>query len=176
MSLKPHDALANLAAHAEAWPSPYLVSGPQAAYMYHRWLLPISKMIDLSIPVESVATWQAILGPPWQVLTNPPTYLQMQQATRLVILDSHLSKKRYNRRVIYQGVPFISAEDLCVDLLRNAKTTLGLSEIAALLIEQRETLDWSYLLSEIGSSWLKGTDKGVFETIFLILTWSNRVL
>ena len=154
MSLKPHDALANLAAHADTLPEPYLVTGPQAGYLYHRWLSPISKMVDLSIPQESVATWQAILPEPWVVLTHPPTYTLLRQTTRMAILEPSLSESLWARRVIYQGLPFISPEDLSLHLLRTAKTSLGLSEIAALLIEQKETLDWSYLYREIDSEWL----------------------
>ena len=162
MSLKAHDALANLAAHAQTLPEPYLVTGPQAAYLYHRWLSPISKMIDLSIPPESLATWQATLSPPWAVHAKPPSYTELQKATRMAILEPHLTKKRYARRVVYQSLSFISREDLCVDLLRNAKTSLGFSEIADLLIKQKETLDWSYLLSQIEA---EGLDDRLREII-----------
>ncbi len=152
--LHKNNALANLVAEAETLPEPYLITGPQAAYIYHRWLHPISKMVDICIPEESKATWQVALRPPWRVCTKIPTWRQAHLAIRIVIIEPHLTQKRYTRRVIYHGLNFISAEDLCIDLLRNSKTQIGLSEIAALLIKQKEALDWAYLFSETNSSWL----------------------
>lgn len=149
-----NDALANLVAEAETLPEPYLITGPQAAYVYHRWLRPISKMVDVCIPEESKATWQVALRPPWTVFTKTPTLRQACLAIRMVIIEPPLTQKRYARRIIHHGLNFISAEDLCIDLLRNSKTQIGLSEIAALLIKQKETLDWVYLFSETSSSWL----------------------
>ncbi len=149
-----NDALANLTAQAETLPEPYLVTGPQAAYIYHCWLQPISKMVDVCIPAGKKALWLAALRPPWTVLIKTPTLNRARLATRIVILYPYLTEKRYERRIMHQGLTFISPEDLCIDLLRNSKTQIGLSEIAALLIKQKDTLDWSYLLSETNSSWL----------------------
>lgn len=153
MSYK-NDALANLVSLASTLPEPYLVTGSQAAYIYHRWLRPIPKMITLCIPEERQAPWRAILRPPWTVLDNSPGLNQVRLATRMVILEPHLTEKRYERRVVYQGLAFTSAEDICIDLLCNSKTQIGLSEVAALLIKQKDTLDWTYLFSETSSSWL----------------------
>lgn len=165
MSLKSHDALANLAAHAKTLPEPYLVTGPQAAYLYHRWRLPIEKMVDLSIPQESVAIWQAILPEPWVVLTRPSTYTQLRQTTRMAILQPSLSESLWARRVIHQGLPFISPEDLSLHLLRTATTQIRLSELSALLIKQRDTLDWEYLINQIGSRRLLARLTNVIQTI-----------
>jgi hypothetical protein len=82
-----------------------------------------------------------------------------------MILESDLTEKRYERRVFYQGLAFISAEDLCLDLLRKVKTQIGLSEIAALLIKQKDTLDWAYLFRQTSSSWLGSRLREIVQMI-----------
>lgn len=159
------DALTHLATQVEKLPEPYLITGPQAAYVYHRWLQPISKMIEICIPPEKVMTWQAILSSSWTVLSQPPTVTRMRRASRILILKPHWTQKQNKRRVMYKGLAFISAEDLCIDLLRESKTQIGLSEIAALLIKQKDNLDWSYLFHETKSSWLGYRLKEIIQTI-----------
>lgn len=149
---KPDDALANLAAQAETLPGSHLITGPQAAYTYHRWLLPIAKVVNVRIPEEDVARWQAALTPPWTVFTQTPSLTQVRPATRVAILEPYLSEALYQRRIIRQGLAFISPEDLCLQLLATAATQIALSEIAALLIALKDTLDWAYLLKQTGSS------------------------
>ena len=172
MSYK-NDALANLAALASTLPEPYLVTGPQAAYIYHRWLRPIPKMITLCIPKEGRSVWQAILRPPWTVLDNSPGLNQVRMATRIVILEPNLTEKRYKRHIVHRELAFISAEDVCIDLLRNSETQIGLSEIAALLIKQKDTLDWAYLFSETSSSW---SGHRLIEIIQMINHQAGRLL
>ncbi len=151
--IRQDDALANLMVQTEMLPEPYLITGPQAAYLYHHWLQPIIKMIDISIPSENKPLWQDRFPAPWVVLSQTPTLNQARQAARLMVLNP-LSKEQYARRVIHWGTTFISPEDLCLDLLSTAKTQIGLTEIAALLIRQRDNLDWSYLFAQTQSAGL----------------------
>ncbi|RLC65996.1 MAG: hypothetical protein DRI48_05750 [Chloroflexi bacterium] len=169
------DALIDLIAQAEALPEPYLITGPQAAYIYHGWLHPVPKIVDVCIPSleGGKAAWQAALRPPWTVLAQTPTLSQARLASRIVVLEPCLTEKRYERRVMYQGLAFISAEDLCIDLLHNSKTQIGLAEIAALLIKQKDNLDWSYLLDETGSSWL---GHRLLEIVAMVNHEAGRVL
>lgn len=152
MPPKPGDALANLATQVEILPGSYLIAGPQAAYTYHRWLSPIAKVLNVRIPEGDVARWQAALAPPWTVFTKTPSLTQVRPATRVAILEPYLSEALHQRRVIRKGLAFISPEDLCVQLLITATTQVALSEIAALLIAQKDTLDWGYLLRHTSSS------------------------
>jgi hypothetical protein len=164
-ALKAHDAYAHLISQADILPAPYLLTGPHAAYFYHRWLSPISKMIELSVSKDNLADWQQILAPPWVALREPPTYTQLRQATRMAILRPNINQQLWARRIKHQGLPFISPEDLALELLQEAKTSLGWSEIAALLIKQRDTFDWSYLLNKMGPSWLSHRLREIVHSI-----------
>ena len=146
------DALGYLAAQAETLPGRYLITGAQAAYLYHRWLLPIARVVNFRVPEGDVARWQAALTAPWVVFIQTPSLTDIRPATRVAILEPHLSDALYRRRVIRNGLSFISPEDMCVQLLATAATQIALAELAALLIAQRDTLDWAYLLKETGSS------------------------
>ena len=151
-SPKADDALANLAAQADRLPGPYLITGAQAAYIYHRWLLPIAKVVNVRIPEGNAAYWRTALMPPWTVVTQTPSLSEVRPATRVAILESYLSEALHQRRVMRGGLAFISPEDLGMQLLATATTQIALSEIAALLIARRDTLDWRYLLHQTGSS------------------------
>ena len=74
------DALLCFATQVEKLPEPYFITGPQAGYIYHRWLQPIYKMIEICIPPEKVMSWQEILPSSWTVLSQPPTLTQMRRA------------------------------------------------------------------------------------------------
>ena len=151
LSPKPEDALANLAAQTEGLPGPYLITGAQAAYTYHHWLLPIAKVVNLRIPEGDITLWQTALAFPWKAFTQTPSLAQVRPATRVAILEPYLSEALHERRVIRKGLAFISVEDVCLQLLVTATTQIALSEIAALLIAQRATLDWAYLLKHTRS-------------------------
>lgn len=161
----PSDALAHLTAQAEMLPEPYLVTGPQAAYLYHRWLSPMTKIINIRILKEDVSTWQRILNSPWLVFSQAPTLTQVHRATRVAILEPYLTETLWSRRVIHQGLAFISPEDLCLHFLRTATTQTRLSELSALLIKQKERLDWQYLFDQAGRSWLLDRLMTVMQTI-----------
>ncbi len=142
---KESDALAAFAALTDHLPGDYLIIGPRASYIYHHWLMPIHKMIDLRIRPADLSAWQAALTAPWTVSTQIPTITQIRAAVRLTRLEPTLTDTLYYRRRVIDGLNFISPEDLSVELLACASTQISLSECAALLIAQRATLAWEYL-------------------------------
>jgi hypothetical protein len=144
-----NNALVDLALQAETLPEPYLITGPQAAYIYHRWLSPITKIIHIRILKEDVPTWQHLLTSGWTVFTETPTLTQVHRKTRVAVLEPYLTKDLWVRRVIHQGLAFISPEDLSLHFLRTATTQTRLLEMAALLIKQKDTLDWAYLFNQV---------------------------
>lgn len=160
-----NNALAYLALQAERLPEPYLITGPQAAYLYHRWLSPITKIVHIRILKEDVPTWQHLLTSHWTVFTETPTLTQVHRKTRVVVLEPYLTKHLWVRRVIDQGLAFISPEDLCLHFLRTAITQIRLLELAALLIKQKESLDWAYLFDQAGRYSLNERLISIIQTI-----------
>jgi hypothetical protein len=159
------DALAAFAALADRLPGDYLIVGAHAGYIYHHWLMPISKMIDLRVRSRDLAAWQTALVPPWTVLTQIPTLAQVRSAARLARLEPTLVDTPYRRHRVINGLNFIAPEDWTVELLARASTQISLSECAALLIAQRATLDWEYLAKHAGALGLTARLRGIVKTI-----------
>ncbi len=127
---------------------PYLITGPQAAYEYHRWLTPLENLATLQVCAEDVATWRKIAGEGCHVFEAPPTTAQVHGVQEAIILDPTLEPERYQRRRMIDGLAFVAPEDLCLDLLERARGETSLAEAAAILMAQRDTLDWAMLLGQ----------------------------
>ena len=152
LTLMPSDAVAQLTTQAERLPTPYLITGAQAAYLYHHWLRPIAKMVNLCILADALEQWRSVLAAPWLVCVETPTLTQVRPASCVAILEVGLTEALYQRRVMYDSLAFMSPEDVCLQLLEKANTTIALSELAALLIAQKDKLDWSYLQQQTNPS------------------------
>ncbi len=157
-------ALATLAAQGQL-PGDYLIIGPHAGFAYHRWLYPIAKMLHLCVRAEDVARWQTALTPPWVIHLSPPISDEARAAVRLAILDPSLTDALYARRRILDGLTYISPEDWCVALLKEARTQIAISEVAAVLVAQRRNLDWEYLNSQVAAAELGERFTRIIEMI-----------
>jgi len=127
---------------------PYLITGPQAAYRYHRWLTPLENLVTLQVYMEDVPLWHQMGGDGCQVFERPPTTAQVQAAQEVIILDTALEPERYRRRRTMDGLDFVGPEDLCLDLVERARGETRPAEAAAIIIAQRDSLAWDLLLDQ----------------------------
>jgi hypothetical protein len=127
---------------------PYLITGPQAAYQYHRWLAPLENLIPLQVYAEDVSDWRQMREAMWQVFEETPTTSQIQGVKKAIILDPTLESERYQRRWVIEGLTFIAPEDLCLDLIERARGETSLAEAVAILIAQRDRLNWDVLVNQ----------------------------
>lgn len=137
---------------------PYLITGPQAAYAYHRWLTPLDQFVTLLVYPEDVPVWRQIgrfdSDGAWQVFESLPTSAEVQAVQALdsvrgmVMLQPTLEPARYRRRHDIDGLTFSAPEDLCLDLLERARGETSVAEAAAILIVQRDALAWDMLLDQ----------------------------
>lgn len=138
---------------------PYLVTGPQAAYEYHRWLTPMENLVSLQVYAEDVSAWHWIddldVGDhTCQVFDHPPTSAEVLEVQSLetvsgaIILQPTLEPARYRRRHVIGGLALVAPEDLCLDLLERARGETSVSEAAAIIIAQRDALAWDTLLNQ----------------------------
>lgn len=144
------DRLAWLARRLTQFDRPYLITGPQAAYEYHRWLTPLENVVTLQVYVEDVPIWHQVSGEGCQVFEAPPTTTQVHAAQEVIILDSTLEPERYQRRRVIGGLTFVTPEDLCLDLVERARGETSPAETAAIIIAQRNSLVWDLLLDQAG--------------------------
>lgn len=127
---------------------PYLITGPQAAYEYHRWLTPLENLATLQVYAEDVPVWRQVDGEGCRVFEALPTTAQVHAVQAAIILAPTLEPKRYRRRRIIDELAFIAPEDLCLDLVERARGETSLAEAAAILIAQRDSLAWDVLVDE----------------------------
>ena len=138
---------------------PYLVTGPQAAYEYHRWLTPMENLVSLQVYAEDVSAWHRmedldVDGHTCQVFDQPPTSAEVLEVQALesvsgaIILQPTLEPARYRRRNIIGGLAFVAPEDLCLDLLERARGETSVSEAAAIIFAQHDALAWDTLLDQ----------------------------
>jgi hypothetical protein len=144
----PGRRLAWLARRLTHLDQPYLITGPQAAYEYHRWLTPLENLVTLQIYAEDAPFWNQMAEEGCHVFETPPTTAQVHAAQEAIILDSALEPKRHQRRRMIDGLAFIAPEDLCLDLLDRARGETSLAEAAAIIIVQRDFLAWDLLLDQ----------------------------
>jgi len=86
----PGHRLAWLARRLTQLDRPYLITGPQAAYEYHRWLTPLENVATLQVYTEDVPIWRQVNGEGCQVFETPPTTAQVQAVKEGIILDPTL--------------------------------------------------------------------------------------
>ena len=161
----PWNRLAWLARHLTRLDRPYLITGPQAAYAYHRWLTPLENVATLQVYAEDVPIWRQVNGAGCQVFEGPPTTTQVQAAQEVIILDPALELERYRRRRVIGGLTFIAPEDLCLDLVERARGETSPAEAAAIIIAQRKSLAWDLLLDQAGQRGLSRRLGALLEAI-----------
>ena len=161
----PGHRLAWLARRLTQLDRPYLITGPQAAYEYHRWLTPLENVATLQVYTEDVPIWRQVNGEGCQVFETPPTTAQVQAVKEGIILDPTLEAERYRRRRVIGGLTFIAPEDLCMDLVERARGETSPAEAVAIIIAQRKFLAWDLLLDQAGQRGLARRLGALLEAI-----------
>ena len=132
---------------------PYLITGFHAAFQYHHWLSPTAGLVGLRVYPADLSWWQkhlAVAG--IHVSLKPPTRQDVTGEAVVVVLKSDLVPSLHARRQITQGVSYESAEDLCLNMLAQARGESAYAEVAAILVARRETLDWAYLIERAATT------------------------
>jgi len=129
---------------------PYLVTGSQAAYQYHRWLTPLANLAAIQVFAADAPAWWRLAGDGWAMFETLPTTAQVRAAQKTIILEPTLESGRYGRRQMIDGLAFVAPEDLCLDLVERACGETSPAEVAAILIARREAVDWPVLLAQAG--------------------------
>ncbi len=127
---------------------PYLITGPQAAYEYHHWLAPLENLATIQVYAGDVPAWQEIASDGCAVFEAPPTAAQVRAMREAVILDPTMEPERYRRRRVIDGLAFVAAEDLCLDLVERARGETSPAEASAILLARRDSLAWDVLLDQ----------------------------
>lgn len=132
---------------------PYLVTGSHAAFQYHHWLSPTPGVTVLRVYEMDTSRWLEYLeGEKVCAFPATPTTRQVAERENAVVLRGNLEPVAYSRRQIKDGICYEPAEDLCIGLLVAAKGQSSLSEVVAILVAQRERLDWKYLIERATAS------------------------
>lgn len=127
----------------------YLVTGSHAAFQHHHWLFPAPGIVALRVYPADLPWWQKHLTVAGvRVSMVPPTRDKVVGGGVIVVQRSDLTRSFHARRQIVQGVSYESAEDLCLNLLAQARGESAYAEVAAILVVKRETLDWVYLIEQ----------------------------
>jgi hypothetical protein len=129
---------------------PYLITGSQAAYQYHRWLTPLDNLASIQVYAADTPAWRRLADDGVAMFEALPTTAQVRAAQKTIVLEPTLEFERYRRRQMIDGLAFVAPEDLCLDLVERARGETSPAEVAAILIAKRETLDWSALLVQTG--------------------------
>ncbi len=145
---RPGYRLAWLARRVAHFDRPYLITGPQAAYEYHRWLTSLDNLATLQVYAGDVPVWRQVVRDGCRVFETPPTTAQVRATREAIVLDSTLEPERYRRRHVIDELAFIAPEDLCLDLLERARGETSPAEAAAIIIARRESLAWDVLLDQ----------------------------
>lgn len=146
----PGQRLAWLAERLGRLNKPYLITGSQATYQYHRWLTPLENLAALQVYGADAPAWLRLVGDGCTVFETLPTTAQVRAVQKAIVLEPTLEPARYQRRQIIEGLAFVAPEDLCLDLVERARGETSPAEAAAILIAGRETLDWQILLAQAG--------------------------
>jgi len=146
----PSQRLAWLAERLARLDKPYLITGPQATYQYHRWLTPLENLVAIQMYAADMPSWRQLAGDGCEVFEGLHTSTQVHAIQKAVVLDPTLKSERYQRRQMIDGLAFIAPEDLCLDLVERARGETSPAEVAAILIARRNALDWQVLLTQAG--------------------------
>jgi len=146
----PGQRLAWLADRLIRLDKPYLITGSQAAYQYHRWLTPLENLAHIQVYVADAPVWRQLAGDGYAVFETLPTTAQVRAAQKTIVLEPTLEPGRYRRRQMIDGLAFVAPEDLCLDLVERARGETSPAEVAAILIARREAVDWPVLLAQAG--------------------------
>lgn len=148
---------------------PYLITGAQAAFQYHRWLTPLENLASIQVHMIDMAEWLQLADDTCVVIETLPSTAQARMAQRLLVLEPTLESGRYLRRHMIDGLAFVAPEDLCLDLVARARGETSPAEAAAILIARHAVLDWRTLLTQAGQRGLARRLGALIEAISIEL-------
>ena len=94
----PGQRLAWLAERLVRIDKPYLITGSQATYQYHRWLTPLENLVTLQVHAMDKPAWRLLAGDGCGVFEKLPTTAQLRTMPKALVLDPTLEPGRYQRR------------------------------------------------------------------------------
>lgn len=128
---------------------PYLITGSQASYCYHRWLSPAPKVIELRIFPEDYEWWKNFLRDAAAHVSDlPPMSNRMENLDSAIILSKNLETSIYQHRRTFADLHYESPEELCLDLLQISIAETTAMESLAIWLVQRQTFQWDYFCEQ----------------------------
>ncbi len=129
---------------------PYVITGSHASFQYHHWLFPVANILELRIYPQDLRSWQQNLrAEKTHVAEKPPTSKMLQNLESAVVLSTSLTPEIYNRKRSIAELDYESPEDLCLEFLKPFITETALMEILAVMLAQRQVLEWEYFCGRL---------------------------
>jgi len=123
----------------------YYIYGSYAAYQYHRYLS--SGKVDLSVKADQMSTWISLLAGK-DVALSIDEVPSEKPSTFNIHLHSDFDKKLAQGHIqMIDGIRYLSPEALVAIGLTGEGGSTSLEDILAILLVQRNELDWSKLLA-----------------------------
>jgi hypothetical protein len=124
---------------------PYVITGSRASVLYHRWLSPVPKIVELRIYPEDHGYWVNLLqSEAVYVSETPPTTEMMNSFDVAVLLKKDLNDAICLNKRTVDDLCYESPEDLCVHFLESLVAEIAAMEFLAVLLVQRLTFRWDY--------------------------------
>ena len=149
--IAPDQTTAQIFSRLKSSERPYVITGPQASYRYHRWLSPAPKVIELRIFPEDYEWWKNFLQNEVDFISDfPPTLNGTKNLGTAGLLKKNLSMQIYHNKRTFADLHYESPEDLCLELLQNSIAEITAMETLAILLLQKQTLRWGYFCEQAG--------------------------
>jgi len=147
--IAPDQTTAQIFSRLKSSPRPYVITGSQASYRYHRWLSPAPKVIELRIFPEDYEWWKNFLqNEAAHVSDIPPILTGTKSLDTAILLQGNLDTRIYQNQQAFAGLYYESAEDLCLELLQNSVAEITLMEILAIFLVQRQGFRWDFFCEQ----------------------------
>jgi len=154
-------------------PRPYVITGSQASYRYHRWLSPAPKVIELRIFPEDYEWWKNFLqNEATHVSDVPPKSNMMENIDAVILLSKNLEASIYQKRRTFADLYYESPEELCIRFLTGLTTETSIMETLAIFLMQRKTFQWDYFCKRVIALGL-ARETGIFLEIINEHTQQN---
>jgi len=148
--IAPDQTTAQIFNRLKSSPRPYVITGSQASYRYHRWLSPAPKVIELRIFPEDYEWWKNFLQDEViHVSDLPPASNMMENIEAAIILSKNLEASIYQYQRTFSDLHYESPEKLCINFLTGVITETSIMETLAILLMQRKAFQWDYFCKRI---------------------------
>ncbi|NOT58858.1 MAG: HD domain-containing protein [Acidobacteria bacterium] len=127
---------------------PYCLTGRSAAYFYSNWRYTSEKLFEVAIPEPDMAkVYTYLKNPRTYVSTTSPTAKAFGDYDEVVILHIRSDLPSLPLRAV-KGLKVLAPETLLCELIEIADE-LSVCDAAALLVAQRNALDWPLALAQL---------------------------